>query len=313
MRPTTGAPPTGTAAKWHVIRFVRIVRPFRRPFLISRPVQGQQRTKMYQDTIDQFADLAAKKIKAIADNPLGFFIASMMAGAYVGLGIIAIFSIGQGLDPSIRSLVMGLTFAIALTLVVFAGAELFTGHTMIMTLGVLRGKASAGGLASSWIMTWLGNLLGAMLVATLFWLGGGGSILKSGADLIFSTADAKMHAAPLALVAKGILCNWLVCLALWMSARTTNDVAKCLLIFWCLFAFVASGFEHSVANMTVFAIALLGNHPDTITVGGAFYNLAWVTLGNVIAGVVFVAAGYALSSGKTKTGSIANPLAVPAE
>jgi len=237
----------------------------------------------------------------------------MMAGAYVGLGIIAIFSIGQGLDPSIRSLVMGLTFAIALTLVVFAGAELFTGHTMIMTLGVLRGKASAGGLASSWIMTWLGNLLGAMLVATLFWLGGGGSILKSGADLIFSTADAKMHAAPLALVAKGILCNWLVCLALWMSARTTNDVAKCLLIFWCLFAFVASGFEHSVANMTVFAIALLGNHPDTITVGGAFYNLAWVTLGNVIAGVVFVAAGYALSSGKTKTGSIANPLAVPAE
>jgi hypothetical protein len=84
---------------------------------------------MYQDTIDQFAETAAKKVKMIADNPLGFFIASMMAGAYVGLGIIAIFSIGQGLDPSIRPLVMGLTFAIALTLVVFAGAEpLGTGH-----------------------------------------------------------------------------------------------------------------------------------------------------------------------------------------
>ena len=268
---------------------------------------------MYNDTIDQFAETAAKKVKAIADNPLGFFIASMMAGAYVGLGIIAIFSIGQGLDPSIRSLVMGLTFAIALTLVVFAGAELFTGHTMIMTLGVLRGKATAGGLASSWIMTWLGNLLGAVLVATLFWLGGGGAILKSGADLIFTTADAKMHAAPLALVAKGILCNWLVCLALWMSARTSNDVAKCLMIFWCLFAFVASGFEHSVANMTVFAIALLAPHPDTITIGGAFYNLGWVSLGNIIAGVVFVGAGYVLSSGRAKTATIANPAAVPAE
>ena len=268
---------------------------------------------MYQDTIDQFADTAASKVKIIDDNPLGFFIASMMAGAYVGLGIIAIFSIGQGLDPSIRSLVMGLTFAIALTLVVFAGAELFTGHTMIMTLGVLRRKVSPGGLASSWVLTWLGNLVGAVLVATLFWLGGGGAILKSGADLIFATADAKMHAAPLALVAKGILCNWLVCLALWMSARTSNDVAKCLLIFWCLFAFVASGFEHSVANMTVFAIALLGNHPDTITVGGAFYNLAWVTLGNVISGVLFVAGGYVLSSGKTKTAAIANPMVVPAE
>jgi len=268
---------------------------------------------MYQDTIDQFAELAAKKVKAIADNPLGFFIASMLAGAYVGLAIIAIFSIGQGLDPSVRSLGMGLTFGLALTLVVFAGAELFTGHTMIMTLGVLRGRTTTGGLAASWIMTWLGNLLGAILVATLFWLGGGGAVLKSGADLIFATADAKMHAAPLALVAKGILCNWLVCLGLWMASRTTNDAAKLIVLFWVLFGFVASGFEHSVANMTVFAIALLGNHPDTITVGGAFYNLAWVTLGNIIAGVVFVAAAYVLSSGKTKSASIANPIAVPAE
>jgi len=268
---------------------------------------------MYQDTIDQFAELAAKKVKAIADNPLGFFIASMLAGAYVGLAIIAIFSIGQGLDPSVRSLGMGLTFGLALTLVVFAGAELFTGHTMIMTLGVLRGRTTTGGLAASWIMTWLGNLLGAILVATLFWLGGGGAVLKSGADLIFATADAKMHAAPLALVAKGILCNWLVCLGLWMASRTANDAAKLIVLFWVLFGFVASGFEHSVANMTVFAIALLGNHPDTITVGGAFYNLAWVTLGNIIAGVVFVAAAYVLSSGKTKSASIANPIAVPAE
>ena len=268
---------------------------------------------MYNETIDQFAETAARKVRAIADNPLGFFIAALLAGAYVGLGIIAIFSIGQGLDPAVRSLVMGLTFAIALTLVVFAGAELFTGHTMIMTLGVLRGKATAGGLASSWVMTWLGNLLGAVLVATLFWLGGGGAILKSGADLIVSTADAKMHAAPLALVAKGILCNWLVCLALWMSARTTSDMAKCILIFWCLFAFVASGFEHSVANMTVFAIALLGAHPDTITIGGAFYNLLWVSLGNIIAGVVFVGSAYVLASGRGKPAPATNPIAVPAE
>jgi nitrite transporter NirC len=267
---------------------------------------------MYQDTIDQFAETAAKKVRAITDNPLGFFVAAMLAGAYVGLGIIAIFSIGQGLDPSVRPLAMGLTFAIALTLVVFAGAELVTGHTMIMTLGVLRGKASLNGLASSWVMTWVGNLAGAVLVATIFWLGGGGAILKQGADLIFTAADAKMHAAPLALVAKGILCNWLVCLSIWMASRTSNDAAKCILIFWCLFAFIASGFEHSVANMTVFAIALLAPHPDTITIGGAFYNLAWVSLGNVIAGVVFVGLAYGMASGRTKSPA-ANPQAVPAE
>ena len=77
---------------------------------------------MYQDTIDHFAQLAAKKAQAITDNPLGFFIACMMAGAYIGIGIIAIFSIGQGVEAAYRPLVMGLTFAIALTLVVFAGA-----------------------------------------------------------------------------------------------------------------------------------------------------------------------------------------------
>ncbi len=268
---------------------------------------------MYQDTIDQFADTAAKKLTALADNGLGFFVAAMMAGAYVGLGIIAIFSIGQGLDPSVRSLAMGLTFAIALTLVVFAGAELFTGYTMVMTFGVLRRRVSLGGLLASWAVTWLGNLAGAAALGTIFWLGGGGAILKQGADLIFATADAKMHAAPLALVAKGILCNWLVCLALWTSARTTNDAAKCILIFWCLFAFIASGFEHSVANMTVFAIALLGNHPDTVTIAGAFYNLLWVSLGNIIAGVVFVGCGYVLSAGRSKPATLPSPTAVPAE
>jgi nitrite transporter NirC len=268
---------------------------------------------MYQETIEQLAGSAAAKVKAISDNPLGFFIAAMLAGAYIGLGIIAIFSIGQGLDPSVRSLGMGLTFALALTLVMFAGAELFTGHTMLMTLGVARGRIGIGGLASSWVMTWVGNLVGAAILAAIFWLGGGGAILKQGADFIFTTADAKMHAAPLALVAKGILCNWLVCLAIWMSARTSNDVAKLIIIFWCLFAFIASGFEHSVANMTVFAIALLGQHPDSVTLGGMFYNLVWVSLGNIIAGVVFVGMAYVAASGRTSRVAPALAEAVPAE
>jgi nitrite transporter NirC len=268
---------------------------------------------MYQETIDQFAETAARKARVMTDNPLGFFAAAMMAGAYIGLGIIAIFSIGQGLDPSVRPLAMGLCFAIALTLVVFAGAELFTGHTMLMTLGLLRRKVTPGGLLGAWATTWLGNLAGAAALAAIFWLGGGGAILKQGADLIYATADAKVHAAPLALVAKGVLCNWLVCLAIWMSARTSNDAAKCIMIFWCLFAFIASGFEHSVANMTVFAVALLGNHPETVTIGGAFYNLLWVSLGNIIAGALFVACGYVLSSGRAKPAQLANTVAVPAE
>ncbi|MDB5527489.1 MAG: Nitrite transporter NirC [Devosia sp.] len=269
---------------------------------------------MYQSSIDQFADTAAAKVRAIRDNPVGFMIGSAMAGAYVGLAIILIFSLGQLVDASIRPLVMGASFGIALSLVIFAGAELFTGHTMIMTIGVLRGTVPMSGLGRSWVMTWAGNLIGSVLVAALFIMGGGGQILKTGADMIFTVAAAKMHAAPLELIARGILCNWLVCLAIWSAARAKDDAGKAIMIFWCLFAFIASGYEHSVANMTVFAIALLAPHPDTVTLGGAIYNLGYVTLGNVIAGVVFMGGAYFLANGKQARLSATVPATtVPAE
>lgn len=258
---------------------------------------------MYQKTIDYFADLAAGKVQAMRSNPLGFLIASMMAGAYVGVGILLIFSIGQTIDPSVRSLAMGASFGVALTLVIFAGSELFTGHTMMMTIGLMRGSIGLSGLCASWILTWIGNLAGSALLAWLFYAGGGGAILKQGADLIFNVSAYKMNSAPEALVARGILCNWLVCLAIWTSARATSDAAKCILIFWCLFAFIACGFEHSIANMTIFSVALLGNHPASVTVDGMFYNLGWVTLGNAIAGAIFMAGAYLRVSGAGRPGS----------
>jgi nitrite transporter NirC len=237
---------------------------------------------MFAKTLDHFAGVAADKAAFSREAPASFFVSSMMAGAYVGIGIILIFTLGQQIETALRSLVMGACFGIALTLVVFAGSDLFTGHTMFMTIGVARGSAGTSALARTWILSWLGNLVGSAALAAIFWLGGGGQILKEGADLVFNASAAKMNAAPLALVARGALCNWLVCLALWTSARATSDAAKCILIWWCLFAFIAAGFEHSIANMTIFAIALLGNHPASVTLLGAFYNLLWVTIGNII-------------------------------
>ena len=260
--------------------------------------------------------LAAAKVQAMRNNPAGFLIASAMAGAYVGIGIVLIFTIGQTVDPAIRSLVMGASFGVALTLVVFAGSELFTGHTMIMTIGLLRGTSGLSGLCASWILTWTGNLAGSVLLAWLFYTGGGGQVLKDGADLIFNVSAAKMHAAPAALVARGILCNWLVCLALWTSARTSSDAAKCILIFWCLFAFIACGFEHSVANMTIFSVALLANHPASISLEGMGYNLAWVTLGNAIGGALFMAGAYLSvngTRGRSSAVSVDTRLAAAAE
>ncbi len=251
---------------------------------------------MYAKTLDAMADTAAAKAAFSRNAPLAFLVSAMMAGAYVGIGIILIFTLGQQLDPSFRSLVMGACFGIALTLVIFAGSDLFTGHTLFMTVGVARGSSDWRALGRNWALSWIGNLFGSVLLAAVFWLAGGGQVLKEGADLIYNASAAKMSAPALALVARAALCNWLVCLAIWTSARATSDAAKCILIWWCLFAFIACGFEHSVANMTVFAVALLGNHPPSVSLGGMGYNLLWVTLGNIIGGAGFVALGYIVAS-----------------
>ncbi len=265
---------------------------------------------MYTDTIDHFADIAEKKAALLKNAPASFFIGSMMAGAYVGLGIILIFTLGAFVDPSVRKLVMGGAFGIALTLVVFAGSELFTGHTMFMTIGWLRGKSNGRDLMAVWSVSWLGNLAGALLLGLVYYAGQG-ALMGAGSDLLNGVAAAKMGKSAIQLVALGILCNWLVCLALWMSARVRSDAAKCIIIFWCLLAFIASGYEHSVANMTIFVIALLGEHPDTVSLAGMGYNLFWVTLGNIIAGALFMAVAYWRATPKASAGKIAimtNPL-----
>jgi len=243
------------------------------------------------DTVMHFSELARKKRKSLSDNPIGFFISAMMAGAYVGIGIILILAVGEQADPSIRTLIMGMSFSIALTLVVFAGAELFTGHTMYMSFGVLSKKSSILDLLYVFAFVWIGNLIGCIILSLLANMGTIDIVGPSG-NILFEVAEKKINLTATEMVARGILCNWLVCLALWTAARTKDDTAKLILIFWCLFAFIASGFEHSVANMTVFTLAIFSHHSDTITVVAAGKNLFWVSIGNLISGVLFLAAAY---------------------
>lgn len=245
---------------------------------------------MFDETISKLSDVGAAKARYLDRNPAGFLIGSAMAGIYVGFGILLIFSLGSLLDPSVRPLVMGASFGLALILVVFAGGELFTGLTMTQTLAALERKVSLGQLGRVWAMSWGGNLAGAMLLGALFVTAGGGLIVGAPSELVYKAAAAKMNADPIQLLCRAVLCNWLVCLAIWMAARTTSDAAKMIAIAWCLFAFIASGYEHSVANMTVFAVALLSKHPDTVSWAGALWNLTWVTIGNTFAGAVFMAA-----------------------
>ena len=246
---------------------------------------------MFTESINKCAATAERVVKLDRENPFGYWVASMMAGAYVGLGIILIFTLGNLVDPALRPLVMGATFGIALTLVINAGAELYTGHTMYLTFGVKAGRISSASAMRAGLQSWGGNLLGSILVAWLFWQTGGGKLLPDGASLVHSAALAKTQLPVMALLAKGMLCNWLVCLAIWMCQRVEGS-AKFIAIWWCLLAFIASGYEHSIANMTLFALSWFGAHSPDFTLSGIGYNLLWVTLGNTLSGVLFMGLGY---------------------
>ena len=100
----------------------------------------------------------------------------------------------------------------------------------------------------------------------------------------------------LQLFLRGILCNWLVCLALWTSSRAKSDTAKCILIFWCLFAFISSGYEHSIANMTLLSMSLISPHSDMVSWLGFGRNLFYVTFGNIVGGSFFVGALYCMAT-----------------
>lgn len=253
---------------------------------------------MYTETINKCATNAARIVRLAKTNPFGFWLSSAMAGAYVGLGIILIFTLGNLLDPSLRPLVMGATFGIALTLVVIAGSELFTGHTMFLTFGVKCNKITNKQMWLVLPQTWLANLLGSIFVAALYFYAST-PLLSVNTSLVHSAALAKTMAPASALFFRGILCNWLVCLAIWMANRVEGS-AKFIAIWWCLLAFIACGYEHSVANMTLFSLSWFGDHSEAYNLVGIGHNLLWVSLGNIVSGVVFMGLGYWYSTPKTE-------------
>lgn len=253
---------------------------------------------MYQKQVEEAVQTGIRKVAFLKNNPLGYFIASILAGIYIGLGIILIFSVGapfaQVSSPAVK-LVMGVSFAIALTLVVFAGSELFTGNTMYLTFSCLSRQTSLRELLSVWTVSWIGNLVGSLAVAWLVVFSGS---IDHAIPMVQKVTAAKMSIAPAALVGRGLLCNLLVCLALWTAGRTQSDSAKIMLIGLCLFAFIGSGFEHSIANMSLLGIGLFAHAGEGISWTGYFYNLTWVTLGNILGGAVVLAGAYHLATQK---------------
>jgi formate/nitrite transporter len=245
-------------------------------------------------------EMAAKAeqigVKKATMAALPLFALAVLAGAFIALGGAFALVAATGADGfGLTRLLMGVAFSVGLILVVVGGAELFTGNNLIV-MAWAGGKVTTVQLLRNWAIVYCGNLLGAVGIAVLAYFAGfqhlGGDAVQR---VVLTSASAKCKLGFGEAVALGVLCNVLVCLAVWMTYSCHSTTDKVLVIVPPIACFVACGFEHSVANMFTLPFALmvdpsgvLGITPERALVA----NLLPVTIGNVIGGGVLVAGVY---------------------
>ena len=237
-------------------------------------------------------ETAYKKSSLLQHSFRQYVLRSIIAGFLIGVGVVFSFTVGNMfIDTPGTVLIAGMTFSVALVFIVWMGGELFTSNTMYLFTGAKRGRVAWTDLAKIWGVSWVGNLIGAVLLSLL--VIGAHSMGEVTSDhLLAVVAAKKMSGDALAIFLKGILCNILVCIAIFMPLKSQNDVAKIILTMLPVVVFFAAGFEHSIANMGVFALALHYVPSDIINFGGAVHNLVFATLGNIVGGALFVAGSY---------------------
>lgn len=246
----------------------------------------------------------------VSGSFLKLFILGILAGAFIAFGAEASNMAAYGLLASPQTyglgrVLSGIIFSAGLIMVVLAGAELFTGNTLILC-GVLEKKIKVCAMLRNWMIVYAGNFAGAILIA---WLMNSSGLFASGAGML-GAMTVKIGAGKTSLdfgraFILGILCNWLVCLAVWISSGAETTTGKILGIIFPITIFVTSGFEHSIANMyyipaAIFAkadfsqaaseLGLSTQALDSLDWYGFFVtNLVPVTVGNITGGCIFVA------------------------
>ncbi len=234
------------------------------------------------------------------------FALAIAAGAFIAFGAQVSLTVMTGdsnMGWGFTKLIGAMTFATGLMLVTLTGAELFTGNVM-MTFAVLEKKISLIKLLRSWTVVYIANFIGSILVAGLVYGAGMG---HNGGDAVgvtaMQTAFSKINLTFGEAFFRGILCNWLVCLAIFMASTSKRVIGKIFAIFFPIMTFVASGYEHSIANMFFIPNGILMKHiPSIVTASGMtpeqlatmtwkgffLHNLLPVTLGNIVGAFVFV-------------------------
>lgn len=231
------------------------------------------------------------------------FVLAMFAGAFIAFGglFFTVFLSDGSLTWGWQRVIGGLCFCLGLVLVLCCGAELFTGNSL-MVCARNAGKISWAELLRSWVVVYLGNLAGALVVVALVYLAGIYKLNDAAvAGTMVSVAAGKVTPDWLTIFFRGILCNVFVCLAVWIGFGAKSTADKVLGILLPIAAFVACGFEHCVANMYFLPMGALMHAmgfgakvagADALNLAGILMNLSAATLGNIVGGALLVACGY---------------------
>ena len=269
------------------------------PDCVRAAAENLRHVLTIDEAMDHQADYAATKV-GMTRRPFPYLVQSALAGSYIGVAVVLMLTAAGGLaleGSPWTKLVQGLVFGVALTLVFSAGGELATSNMMTLTQGAIRRTVGWGVAGGTLAFSFVGNLVGAAVFAAMVHASG---VLEPGTaagTMLASLLAAKSHESGGQLFWRGVLCNMLVCLAMWSAMRLRSEGAKLVVIFWCLLAFITSGFEHVVANMTTFSLGLLGHVPGA-TLAAFGRNLFFVGLGNLVGGALVVGAAYAVVAGR---------------
>jgi formate transporter len=226
-----------------------------------------------------------------------------LAGAYIALGSLLAVSVGGAVpglaasNPGLQKLLFGMVgLPTGLTLVLTAGGELFTGNTALVTSALLANRATVPGLLRSWTASFIGNFLGSLAVVYL--AVASGVLTGPGLATVVAIAKAKTSLTFTAAFTRGIICNWLVCLGVWLASSANDMTGKFVAVLLPISAFVAIGFDHSIANMFLIPMGMMSGAKSVSVRAFLIGNLLPVTLGNIVGGAVLVAAMYHLAYGR---------------
>ena len=239
----------------------------------------------YED-VEKISNAAKGKISLLNQDFFKYFVRAVMAGFFIVVAMIFSNVVGSVFSknmPEWGKFLGAIVFAIAVLLISFVGGELFTGNNMVMAFGAYDRKVTWGEAGKVWLISYIGNFVGCLILALIF-VGAGAS---GTADYFAGFINNKLSIPMGEMFFRAVLCNFFVCLGVLCGMKLKSEAGRFLMIVMCISGFVVSGFEHCVANMGIFTVAFC--LVPGLSLGAMAKSMLIVTLGNMIGGAVLLA------------------------